>query len=103
VQDKKSRPSKRSTEIILPSRIGIVFSDVRREYFPTEAQFITEKDAEEDAKTIGDYLESLGFSVILHPGNSNLPAWLRKNKPELVINLVDNQLWFIFSQPGRKI
>jgi D-alanine-D-alanine ligase len=90
VQDKKSRSSKRSIEIILPSRIGIVFSDVRREYFPTEAQFITEKDAEEDAKIIGDYLESLGFAVILHPGNSNLPAWLRKNKPELVINLVDS-------------
>jgi D-alanine-D-alanine ligase len=70
--------------------IGVIFSDVRREYFPTEAQYITEKDAEGDARIIGDYLESLGYSVLLHPGNSRLPAWLRKYKPDLVINLVDS-------------
>lgn len=70
--------------------IGIIYSDVRREYFPTEAQFITEKDAEVDAKLIGDYLEMLGYSVQSHPGNFNLPAWLRKNKPDLVVNLVDS-------------
>jgi D-alanine-D-alanine ligase len=71
-------------------QIGIIFSDVRREYFPTEAQYITEKDAELDARIIGGYLEELGYSVQMHPGNSGLPAWLRKNKPELVINLVDS-------------
>lgn len=70
--------------------IGIVFSDARREYFPTEAQYITEKDAEPDARIIGDYLERLGHAVLLHPGNSRLPAWLRKYKPDLVLNLVDS-------------
>jgi len=70
--------------------IGIIFSDVRREYFPTEAQYITEKDAEDDARIIGGYLQDLGFEVIYHPGNSGLPAWLRKNKPDLILNLVDS-------------
>ena len=72
------------------NRIGVIYSDVRREYFPTEAQYITEKDAEQDARIIGEYLELLGYSVLLHPGNSRLPAWLRKQKPDLVINLVDS-------------
>jgi D-alanine-D-alanine ligase len=86
----KSQTNKKDAEAKLPSRIGIIFSDVHREYFPTESQYITEKDAELDAKIIGEYLEILGFSVLLHPGNSRLPAWLRKNEPELVINLVDS-------------
>lgn len=86
----KHLSSEKLMEADSQKRIGIVFSDVKREYFPTEAQYITEKDAEEDAKTIGDYLETLGHSIQLHPGNSNLPAWLRKNKPDLIINLVDS-------------
>lgn len=78
------------TGTIPSKRIGVIYSDVRREYFPTEAQYITEKDAGEDARVIGNYLEELGFDVILHPGNSRLPAWLRKHRPDLVINLVDS-------------
>ncbi len=77
-------------DIIPRKNIGIIFSDVRREYFPTEAQFITEKDAGDDARVIGEYLQELGYDVMLHPGNSQLPAWLRKHKPDLVVNLVDS-------------
>jgi D-alanine-D-alanine ligase len=77
--------------ISLPQKnIGIIFSDVRREYFPTESQFITEKDAEDDAFLISTFLEAIGYQVCLHPGNSRLPAWLRKQKPDLVVNLVDS-------------
>jgi D-alanine-D-alanine ligase len=75
---------------IAQKNIGIIYSDVRREYFPTEVQYITEKDAEGDAQVIGSYLQELGFSVMFHPGNSGLPAWLRKNKPDLILNLVDS-------------
>jgi D-alanine-D-alanine ligase len=90
VADKKSVFSKRPTETSLPKQIGIIYSDVKREYFPTDAQYITEKDAEVDAREIANLLEEHGFAVQLHPGNSLLPSWLRKNKPELVINLVDS-------------
>ncbi|NMB59964.1 MAG: hypothetical protein GYA12_12410, partial [Chloroflexi bacterium] len=63
---------------------------MKREYFPTEAQYITEKDAEDDARIIGAYLQELGFNVAYHPGNSQLPAWLRKTRPDLILNLVDS-------------
>ncbi len=77
-------------EAVLPRLVGILYSDVQRENFPTESQYITEKDAEQDARLIGTYLETLGSTVLLHAGNTELPEWLRANNPEMVINLVDS-------------
>jgi D-alanine-D-alanine ligase len=74
----------------IPGRIGIVYSDVRREDFPTEAQYITEKGADEDAAAIGAYLEAMGVRVYLYPGSAELPALLYRDRPEMVINLVDS-------------
>jgi D-alanine-D-alanine ligase len=74
----------------LPKKIAILYSDVKREYFPTEAHYITEKDAHEDAALIGKYLQSLGLTVHLYPGNADLPAQLFKDRPDMVINLVDS-------------
>lgn len=90
MQKSKSKPIKNKSEPQLPKTVIILYSDVLREYFPTEAQYITEKDAEQDARLIGEYLETMGISVLLFPGNAKLPARLRKNQPELVINLVDS-------------
>src|SRR3989344_5741376 len=70
--------------------VGIAYSDVKREYFPTESQYLTEKDAEEDAKLIASYLERLGVTVSLYPGDAELPERLNKNKPDFVFNLVDS-------------
>ena len=68
-------------EVELPKKVGIIYSDVRREYFPTESQYITEKDAEQDAALIAGYLATLGITALLFPGNADLPERLRKNKP----------------------
>ena len=72
----------------LPKKVGLIFSDVKREYFPTEVQYLTEKGAEEDAGIIAKYLLKLGIEPKLYPGDSFLPQRLKKDKPELVINLV---------------
>ena len=87
---KQSKPKRNGNDYELPQKIGIIYSDVHREYFPTEAQYITEKDADKDACLIGSYLETLGVNVLLYPGNALLPSHLRKDKPEMVINLVDS-------------
>jgi D-alanine-D-alanine ligase len=86
-------PSKRkkTTEVpALPRRVGILYSDVQRGSFLTEAQYITEKDAERDAQLIGEYVKALGIDVQFHPGNAALPAWLAQNPVDMVINLVDS-------------
>ena len=70
--------------------IGIIHSDVKREYFPTEEQYITEKDAENDALIAAGYLSKLGANPILYPGNEMLFEKLRKDNPAMVFNLVDS-------------
>jgi len=84
------KPPPKGIEVPLPEKIAILYSDVRREYFPTEAQYITEKDAEVDARLIGDTLEKLGSAVALLPGNADLPDRLRDLDPHMVLNLVDS-------------
>lgn len=74
----------------LPEKVAIVYSDARREYFPTEVQYLTEKDADRDAAQIGRYLESLGIEVFLYPGDATLPERLNADRPDIVINLVDS-------------
>jgi D-alanine-D-alanine ligase len=83
-------PRERNGEFEFPKKIAITYSDVHREYFPTEAQYITEKDAGEDAALIGEYLKTLGIEVALYPGNAQLGGELRRDRPDMVINLVDS-------------
>jgi D-alanine-D-alanine ligase len=90
MQNRKTRLARSETEYLMPKKIGVIYSDVRREYFPTEAQYITEKDADADARLIGDYLRQLGIEVHLYPGNARLPERLRHDRPEMVLNLVDS-------------
>ncbi|OGH71617.1 MAG: hypothetical protein A3I93_01620, partial [Candidatus Magasanikbacteria bacterium RIFCSPLOWO2_02_FULL_43_22] len=72
----------------LPQSVAIIYSEVKREYFPTEAQYLTEKDAKHDAEVIGGYLDRMGIKVYYYPGNPVLVADLLRDKPDLVINLV---------------
>lgn len=71
-------------------KVGIIYSDVKREYFPTEEQYLTEKDAHEDAELVAARLTTLGFKVMLYPGNDSLIENLKKDKPDVVFNLVDS-------------
>jgi D-alanine-D-alanine ligase len=86
----KLKTEKNGAELELPRTVGIVYSEVKREYFPTEEQYITEKDADEDARLIANYLGTLGIRVHLYPGSADLPAQLYQDRPEMVINLVDS-------------
>jgi D-alanine-D-alanine ligase len=90
VQYTKTKMDRNGSEYELPKKAGILYSEVKREYFPTEAQFITERGAEQDARLIGEYLVQLGIEMRLYPGDADLPECLRKDKPDLVINLVDS-------------
>jgi len=73
-----------------PRKVGIVFSDVKREYFPTKAQYQTEKDAKKDAWVVAKYLEKMNITPLLYSGDASLPQKLKKDKPDMVINLVDS-------------
>ena len=76
------------SSLSLPKKVGLIYSEVKREYFPTEVQYLTEKDALHDAQIIAKYLEAMGIKAYMHPGDPKLPERLRKHKPDLAINLV---------------
>lgn len=74
----------------LPKKIAVLYSDVKRKYFPTEVQYITEKGSKKDAAIIAGYLEKMGIETYLAAGNAQLPHLLKKLKPNIALNLVDS-------------
>ncbi|MBU0649811.1 hypothetical protein KJ605_03080, partial [Patescibacteria group bacterium] len=71
-------------------KVAIIYSYVKREFFPTEQQYITEASAYDDAVFIGKELEKLGIEVSLIPATDCIIEELTKNQPEVVFNLVDS-------------
>lgn len=78
------------TNRTLPKKVAILYSEVKREYFPTEAQYFTEKDAKKDAATLIPYLNKLGVEAVILPADTRITNRLRRYQPNLVINLVES-------------
>ena len=87
-KNKKSKKPPLDNNKKLPQKVAILYSDVKREYFPTETQYLTEKDAYHDALVISKYLNKLKIKTHLFPANENLPENLKKTKPDVALNLV---------------
>lgn len=85
INTKKSKPLKNG---FLPKTSGIIYSEVKRSYFPSYQQYLTEKEAFKEAKIIADYLNKMGIKPKLYPGTPTLANRLRQDKPNIVINLV---------------
>lgn len=87
-KDSEDKPPGANKKYLLPKTVVIIYSEVKREYFPTEAQYLTEKDAFKDAQVIGDYLKKMGIEIYLLAANEVLAAKLRRIKPTIALNLV---------------
>jgi D-alanine-D-alanine ligase len=74
----------------LPLNIAILYSDAKREYFPTEQQYITEAEVKGRAIEVGECLKKIGVKVTLLPGNQDVTENLKKLKPDFALNLVDS-------------
>lgn len=70
--------------------IGVIYSDVKRDYFPTAEQYITEQDAKQEAEIIAGYLSKLGANPVLYSGNESMVEHLRRDNPAMVFNMVDS-------------
>ncbi len=73
----------------LPKKVAIAYSDVRREYFATEDAYKTEKDAKVYAEFIASIIQKLGIETKLYPGNTKIIDSIKKDKPDLIVNMVD--------------
>src|SRR4030042_2280104 len=71
-----------------PKKVGIIYSDIKRKYFPTKEQYISEEKSLRYAENIAKQLEKLGMETYLFPGNASLTDKLKKHKPDVALNLV---------------
>lgn len=73
-----------------PLTITILYSDAKREYFPTEQMYIAEAEVKARALIVSKYLNKMGIKTNLLAGDNNLSKNLEKDKPDMIINLVDS-------------
>jgi len=74
----------------LPKKVAILYSDVKREYFKTDEEFITEEGAKEFARDVAGYIAKMGIEVVSIAGDENMAANLQKFGPDMALNLVDS-------------
>ena len=70
-----------------PFKVGVIYSDVKRKYFPTRQQYLTEKEALGEAQIMAKYLKKLGIEARLFKSDKFLSERLKETKLDMVINL----------------
>lgn len=70
--------------------IIILYSEAKKEYFPTHEAYLTEVGVFPRSKIIKERIEKLGYKVILLPGNFNSIKKINNLKPFMAFNLVDS-------------
>jgi len=71
-------------------RIAVAYSYVKREYFPTEVQYITEKDSEQDAEYIANEIRKFGIETKAISADDFFVEKIKEFNPDMVFNLVDS-------------
>lgn len=76
--------------LVLPSKVAILYSDVKREYFATEQMYLTEEGADKYAADVATYVAKMGIDVTCIAADDKLAAHLQHFAPDMAINLVDS-------------
>jgi len=76
-------------ETPLPKKVAIIYSDVKREYFATEDEYLSEEGADVYANDIAKYINKMGIDVNCLPCDDKIATNLKSYDPSLVLNLVD--------------
>jgi D-alanine-D-alanine ligase len=72
----------------LPRKVAILYSHAERDYYATQQEFVTDRGARAEAATFIPYLKKLGVKTCLIPATPNMVAHLKREKPDMAINLV---------------
>lgn len=73
----------------LPQRVAILYSDAKREYFPSEQLYISEAEVKDRSALIATYFAKMNIEAVCFPGNADLVENLKSFQPDFVLNLVD--------------
>lgn len=75
---------------MLPKKVAIIYSDVKRKYFTTNDEYLSEEGADIYASSIATYVNKLGIDVVCFACDKDVSLNLKKYKPSMVLNLVDS-------------
>lgn len=76
--------------LVLPKKVAILYSDVKRQYFRTEQEYLSEEGADLYAAEVAKYVGKMGINVETIAGDDMLASNLQKFDPDMAINLVDS-------------
>ena len=71
----------------MPGKVAIVHTRVNRNDFPSEVQYLTEKDSREEATLVGKYLDRLSVKYKLISASENIFKSLKDYKPDMILNM----------------
>lgn len=77
-------------EISLPKKVAVIYSDVKREYFLNEEDFLTEENADLYALDVAKYIAKMGIAVESFACDDQISSKLQKYNPDMALNLVDS-------------
>ncbi len=69
--------------------VAVAYSNVEREWFPTDEAYEAEKEVEQRAEEVIQALEKIGVRAKGYPGDQYFLTNVMIDKPDLVLNLVD--------------
>lgn len=78
------------TPLVLPKKVAILYSDVKREYFRTEQEYLSEEGADLYASEVTKYVAKMGIEVTTIAADDQLTSNLKKFDPDMALNLVDS-------------
>ncbi|MBP9703075.1 hypothetical protein KBD69_05390 [Candidatus Woesebacteria bacterium] len=76
--------------LVLPKKVAILYSDVKREYFGTEQEYLSEEGADIYATEVAKYVAKMGIDVTTIAGDDQLASKLQKFNPDMALNLIDS-------------
>lgn len=77
-------------EITLPTKVAVVYSDVKREYFVNEEDYLTEENADVYAGHVAQYISRMGIEVETFACDDLIANRLKIYAPDMALNLVDS-------------
>ena len=77
-------------EVSLPKKVAVVYSDVKREYFVNEEDYLTEEDADVYAGDVAQHISKMGIEVASFACDNQITDNLKKYAPDMALNLVDS-------------
>lgn len=86
LNDDNNRPN----ALVLPKKVAILYSDVKREYFSTEEMYLSEEGADIYASDVAKYVSKMGIDVTTIAGDDHMADNLQKYAPDMALNLIDS-------------